>query len=264
MDRVAIVFLQGGKLIQLMEKLCTEMRAGPQRRDGPPPKQVVVDRNFRLHTNERNLLNQELKGLMFEVDHISYRPRNKVFCITDKTVSEIYFDQRTRDSDQTVQVSVKEYFEKVYTDYLEKAGLQGLNGNLPCIQVGRTNPRYFPAEVCSIVDDQYLSKKLKPKHQSIMTTKCGQQRPVERFQESKVQVQNLIQPRGEQKDYLKYFDIHMNTNYTQVKGRVLDPARLLFQNNKLGTPMQGKLLISTVLSRFSLDFSKLLIFLFSL
>lgn len=243
-DRVAIVFLQGGKLINLIEKLCTEMRSGPQRRDGPPPRPVVVDRNFRLNTNERNLLNQELKGLSFEVDHISYRPRNKIFCITDKTVSEIFFDQRSRDSDQTTQVSVKEYFEKVYTDYLERAGLQGLNGNLPCIQVGKTNPRYFPAEVCSIVYDQYMSKKLKPKHQATMTTRCGQQKPTERFEESKVQVQSLIRPKGEEKDYLEYFDIQMENNYTQVKGRVLDPAKLLCQNNKTNVPREGKILES--------------------
>ena len=238
-DRVAIVFLQGGKLISLMERLCTEMRAGPQRRDGPPPRPVVIDRNFRLNTNERNLLNQELKGLSFEVEHINYRPRNKICCITDRTVSQIFFDQRTRDSEQTVQVSVKEYFEKAYPDYLEKAGLEGLNGNLPCVQVGKTNPRYFPAEVVCIVDDQYLSKKLKPRHQAIMTTKCGQQKPTERFEESKIQVRSLIQPKAEQKDYLKYFDIHMNTDYTKVKGRVLEPATLLFQNNKTGSPTQG-------------------------
>ena len=242
-DRVAIVFLQGGKLINLMEKLCTGMRNPPPRRDGsgPPPKQVVIDRNFRLNTNERNLLNQELKGLSFEVEHISYRPRNKIFCITDKTVSQIFFDQRTRDSEQTVQVSVKEYFEKVYVDYLEKAGLQGLNGNLPCIQVGKTNPRYFPAEVVYIVDDQYLSKKLKPKHQATMTTKCGQQNPKERFEESKAQVRNLVQPKAEEKDYLKYFDISMNNNYTEVKGRVLNPAKLLFLNNKVSAAVQGRL-----------------------
>lgn len=239
-DRVAIVFNQGGKLLSLVEKLCTEMRSGPSRRDnrGPPQRDVEINSNFRLNPNEKALLNAELKGLNFEVDHISYKPKNRIFCITEKNVSEIFFDQKM-ENNQTQQVSVKTYFERVYKDYLDKLG-RDLFPNLPCVQVGKTNPKFFPLEVVSIIDDQYNMKKLKPKHQAEMTKRCGQQKPTERFRESELQVKNLITARGNQTDYLKYFDIQMQTKYSECKGRVLDPAALLFSNNRKTIPNQGQ------------------------
>ena len=128
-----LFFNKGGKLLNIIEQLCTEMRSGPQRRDGPPPRQVEITRDFKLNSNERNLLNQELKGLSFEVDHISYRPKSMIHCLTDKTVSEIFFDRKLKDSDQTKQTSVKEYFEDIYKDYLDRAGRGGLFGKLNLI-----------------------------------------------------------------------------------------------------------------------------------
>ena len=238
---MAIVFNKGGKLINLVEQMCTELRAGPQRRDGPPPRQVEVNKDFRLNTNERTMLNNELKNLQFEVEHISYKPKNKIFCITENSVSNIFFEQKTRDSDQVTKVSVKEYFEKTYSDYLDKRGRGGLLPNLPCIQVGKTNAKYFPFEVVSIIEDQYSMKKLKPKQQAEMTKTCGQQKPTDRFKEGQEQARELILSKAGQTDYLKHFDIKMEPKYTEVRGRILEAPNLQFGGNRTNVPREGRI-----------------------
>ena len=242
MDRVAIVFNKGGKLIPLIEQMCTELRAGPQRRNGPPPRHVEVDKYFKLNPNERSMLNNELKNLQFEVDHISYKPKSKIFCITENTVNNIFFDQKVRDSDQVNKVSVKEYFEKTYSDYLDKRGRGGLLPNLPCIQVGKTNPKFIPFEVVSIIEDQYSMKKLKPRQQAEMTKTCGQQKPTERFEEGKREIKrtNELLSKAGQTDYLKQFGIKMESEYTEVRGRLLDAPKLQFSGNRTNTPREGK------------------------
>lgn len=73
-----------------------------------------------------------------------------------------------------------------------------------------------------------------------MTRTCGQQRPNERFREGQEQLRTLIAARSDQTDYLKLYNIQLNTNYTEVKGRVLDGANLLFNGNKTMRPNDGK------------------------
>jgi hypothetical protein len=89
---------------------------------------------------------------------------------------------------------VNDYFEKTYKDYLDKFGRRGLSPNLPCVQVGKTNPKFLPLEVITILEDQYSMKKLRSKHQA-----------------TKVQSKSLIGVgKSSQTDYLKCFDLGMN------------------------------------------------------
>ena len=82
-------------------------------------------------------------------------------------------------------------------------------------------------------------KKLKPKYQAEMTKTCGQQRPPDRFQEGKAQVKSLIGAQKGQTDYLDYFNIKLESNYTEVKGRVLPPVSLMCGNNQTNQPRDG-------------------------
>jgi len=236
-DRAAIVFNEGGKLIDIVERFITDYRSGPPKRDAPPPRNIEINNNFRFQRNELELLNKELKNLDFIVNHISYRPMNKIYCLTEKSVSEIFFSQKLENG-ETKQISVKEYFEKQYADYIDKLGHR-LFPNLPCIQVGKINAKYFPFEVVEIVHDQYYSKKLKPKYQSAMTRRCAAQRPSERFEEGKIQARNIITPNN-QTDYLKNFEIEMRTEYSKVGGRILQSPDLLLRNNSKTRTQDGQ------------------------
>ena len=73
-----------------------------------------------------------------------------------------------------------------------------------------------------------------------MTRTCGQQKPTERFQEGKVQASSLIGAQRGQTDYLNHFNIKIDANYTEVKGRILPTATLMCGNNRTNKPRDGK------------------------
>ena len=47
-------------------------------------------------------------------------------------------------------------------------------------------------------------------------------------------------PRAGQTDYLKNFDIKVRTNYAECNGRVLDPASILYKDNRNVRPRDGQ------------------------
>ena len=93
----------------------------------------IREGHFRLNPDERRFLNTELKGLAFELEHISYRPKNLLHCLTDKPVSQLFFSENLKDG-STREVSVKAYYDEKYRDFFEKFGSQ-VCGHLPAVQV---------------------------------------------------------------------------------------------------------------------------------
>ena len=105
--------------------------------------------------------------------------------------------------------------------------------DLPCVQVGKTNAKFFPVEVVCIVDDQYYMKKLNPDQQSTMTTRCGEQKPSVRFQENQLQINKLIQSAARcETDYFASFGIKLVTPFSEVNGRYLPKPRICGSNGK--------------------------------
>lgn len=97
----------------------------------------MVDDHLRLSPDERRFLNTELKGLGFELDHISYRPKNLIHCLTDKPVSQVLFTVKSRDGGDSRETNVKDYYDVVYANYLDEKFGRKIYGNLPAVQVRR-------------------------------------------------------------------------------------------------------------------------------
>ena len=93
-----MVFNKGGKLLNIVEEFINEkrVRRGFQPRNGgrggqqQQQQQIRIDGRFQFQQNEIRNLNSELKGLAFVADHISYKPKNTVYCLTGKLIFVSY------------------------------------------------------------------------------------------------------------------------------------------------------------------------------
>ncbi|KAL3203419.1 hypothetical protein MRX96_041859 [Rhipicephalus microplus] len=105
--------------------------------------------------------------------------------------------------------------------------------NLPCIQVGNlAHPVYLPLEVCEIVEGQHCRKTLDENQTSEMIKRTAQP-PAKRFNEIRQSVRDLV---GSNDQCLREFNIKISTEPTQLKGRVLEPPSLVFENNAVTKP----------------------------
>ena len=138
-DRTATVFYKGGRLIDLIAEYLTEKRYR-QRGRYDNRQRVVVDNNLQLNQDERRFLNEELKGLAFELDHIDFRPKNRIHCLTNLPMGKLRFTEKSNDG-KLKQWSVKEYYDTKYASYFEKFGRQ-VYGNLPAVEVSVSHSNF--------------------------------------------------------------------------------------------------------------------------
>ncbi|KAL1436449.1 hypothetical protein MTO96_049682 [Rhipicephalus appendiculatus] len=168
-------------------------------------------------------LNKELKGLRVKVTHLPYPRKYKVIRVTKESAKEIFFS--TEDGST---ISVAEYFQSRYSRLSYP--------HFPCIQSGSAaHPVYIPLEVCELVEGQHCRKKLDEIQTAEMIKRTAKQ-PSKRFQEIRQSVRDLV---NSTEDYLREFEIKISTDPTQLKGRVLDPPSLVFENNALSKPRDG-------------------------
>ncbi|XP_077507319.1 protein argonaute-4-like [Amblyomma americanum] len=168
-------------------------------------------------------LNKELKGLRVKVTHLPYPRKYKVIRVTKEPAKKLYFKM-----EDGTRCSVADYFQNRY-DRLKYP-------NLPCIQTGSENhPVYLPLEVCVIVEGQHCKKKLDENQTSEMIKRTAQP-PAKRFNEIRQSVRDLVSSSDQ---CLREFGIKISTEPTQLKGRVLDPPSLVFENNNIGKPREG-------------------------
>ena len=134
---------------------------------------------------------------------------------------------------QTKQISVKEYFEGKYKDYIGQLGRPLFSG-LPCVHAGtKQKPIYFPIEVVHIIDDQYCMRKLDRDQQAFLTRKCVEQVPSARFEENRKQLSILVSSSSKcEIDYLKYFGVEIAERFTEVDGRILNIPKICGSNEK--------------------------------
>ncbi|CAN8003154.1 unnamed protein product [Ixodes hexagonus] len=178
-------------------------------------------RDLRDFQNVR--LNKELKGLRVKVTHLSYPRRYKVARITKESAKKLYFTMEDGSRN-----SVADYFQSKYGRLTYP--------NLPCVQSGSTtHPVYLPLEVCEIVEGQHCRKKLDENQTSEMIKRTAQP-PAKRFNEIRHSVRDLV---NSNEPYLREFGIKISTDPTQLKGRVLDPPSLVFENNTVTKPREG-------------------------
>ncbi|XP_075737900.1 protein argonaute-4-like isoform X2 [Rhipicephalus microplus] len=168
-------------------------------------------------------LNKELKGLRIKVTHLPYPRKYKVVRVTKEPAKRLLFDM-----EDGSRCSVADYFQNRYGRLVYP--------NLPCIQVGNlAHPVYLPLEVCEIVEGQHCRKKLNENQTSEMIKRTAQP-PDKRFNEIRQSVRDLI---GSNDQCLREFNIKISTEPTQLKGRVLEPPSLVFENNAVTKPREG-------------------------
>ncbi|XP_075551486.1 protein argonaute-2-like isoform X1 [Dermacentor variabilis] len=167
-------------------------------------------------------LNKELKGLRVKVTHLPYPRKYKVVRVTKESAKEIFFDQ------DGARTSVAEYFQKRYSRLLYP--------HFPCLQSGSVeHPVFIPLEVCELVEGQHCRKKL-DENQTAEMIKRTAKPPFKRFQEIRQSVRDLV---NSTEDYLREFNIKISTDPMQLKGRVLEPPSLVFENNSVSKPREG-------------------------
>lgn len=187
-------------------------------------RRVMTPSEFRSLTQcQYTRLNKELKGLRVKVTHLSYPRKYKVVRVTRRSAMAISFD-----TEDGATLTVSEYFGQRY------APLQ--YPHFPCVQCGRLDhPVYIPFEVCELVEGQHCRKKL-DENQTTRMIKCTSKPPAKRFQEIRQSVHDLV---NTSQDYLREFGIKISTNPTQLRGRVLDPPSLVFEQDKVSKPRDG-------------------------
>ncbi|KAH8031316.1 hypothetical protein HPB51_015472 [Rhipicephalus microplus] len=178
-------------------------------------------RDLRDFQNAR--LNKQLTGLRIKVTHLPYPRKYKVVRITKEPANKLFFDM-----EDGSRCSVADYFQNRYGHLVHP--------NLPCIQVGSlAHPVYLPLEVCDIVEGQHCRKKLDESQTSEMIKRTAQP-PAKRFNEIRQSVLDLV---GSSDQCLREFNIKISTEPTPLKGRVLEPPSLLFENNAVTKPHEG-------------------------
>ncbi|KAK7793223.1 hypothetical protein R5R35_005074 [Gryllus longicercus] len=123
-------------------------------------------------------------------------------------------------------ITVEEYFKNVKNYSLKYR-------NLPCLKVGSS--AFVPAELCSIVEDQVVQTHLSDKQSGEMI-KLAAIDPSERVK--KIQAEKAYLD-FENSPFAKGFGINMNSEFQEIRGHVLDPPKLAY-NEGLVTPENGR------------------------
>ncbi|XP_077491966.1 protein argonaute-2-like [Amblyomma americanum] len=100
----------------------------------------------------------------------------------------------------------------------------------------RDSPTLPPMEVCEIVAGQHCKKKLDENQTSEMIKRVALP-PANRFNEIRQSVRDLVSSSDQ---CLREFGIKINTEPTMLKVRVLHPLSLVFENNSVGKPRDGR------------------------
>ncbi|XP_077504677.1 uncharacterized protein LOC144114667 [Amblyomma americanum] len=210
-DMSATTFYESLPLVDFMCRFLSDSR------------RVLTPADFRsLRDNQYVRLNRELKGLRVKVTHLPYPRKYKVVKITREPAKEIYFES------EGSQISVADYFQSRYRRLSYP--------NFPCVQSGSpTHPVYIPLEVCELAEGQHCRKKLDESQTAEMIKRTAKP-PAKRFQKIRQSVRDMVSSSDK---YLREFGVKINTEPTQVVGRVLDPPSLVFENNTMCKPRDG-------------------------
>ncbi|RWS24962.1 translation initiation factor 2C-like protein [Leptotrombidium deliense] len=208
-DRAASVFHTGGSLLSVLKDIFKGIERFPR-----IPPDII-----RKMTNE-------LKGMRVKVTHLRYPLKIRVNDFSRQPASELTFQLEEKDETGRVvaarRITVEDYFREAYRELR--------HSNLPCLVAGsKKNPKYFPLEVCELLPDQYVAKKLHADVQAAMTSLAAAQRPNARFNEITDSLKNSILKDG--RKYNDEFGIVVNPTPVQIEGRVQRPPALRYGNN---------------------------------
>ncbi|KAK9155508.1 hypothetical protein Sjap_002988 [Stephania japonica] len=203
---------------------------------GPVLNFLLANQNVRSpHQIDWGRAKKMLKSLIVKATH-----RNmefKIIGLSENSCDEQFFTLKvkngdgTSDEDQTIQITVYEYFTKHRNVHLT------YSASMPCLDVGKPKrPNYLPLELCSLVSLQRYKKALSTMQRSSLVEK-SRQKPRERIQ---IVMDAARNNRYEDDPMLKECGISIEKSLTQVDGRVLDAPTLKVGNNQDCIPCNGR------------------------
>uniref|UniRef100_A0A915MGY2 Protein argonaute-1 n=9 Tax=cellular organisms TaxID=131567 RepID=A0A915MGY2_MELJA len=202
------------------------------------PMQALNDRR-NLSDPQRVKFTKEIRGLKIEITHCGqmrrkYRVVSQIgllFLPTTKCCSSNYGFPLLLENGLSIDCTVLKYFNDKYHMQLKYP-------HLPCLQVGQEQKHtYLPLEVCEIVSGQRCIKKLSDTQTSTMIKVTARNAP-----DREKEISALVRRAEIVHDpFAQEFGISINSNMTEVKGRVLNAPKLLYGGRTKATalPNQG-------------------------
>jgi len=172
------------------------------------------------------MIQSQIKGLKIRVQHLWYKPSFKAHMLSLVPIADLSFEKQ--EDGKTQQTTVLAYFNKTYGEYMRSNNIK-LNPALPCIQVAGRKPKYFPIEMCELVDDQLATKDLKTwLLAKVSRMAAGPQSATERFAEIKRSHQaTLVDDRtADGKSRLTNFGVSIEPQFVRMDARVMNPPNL--------------------------------------
>lgn len=224
-DRSATVFYAEGPLVSFV----AQQLAGHSYNGRPYDEQRILSVP-QLRDYDRKRIERELKNLQVQVNHLPYKRKFRVTGVTYLPAREVTFRYQKNGHFQGM-ISIPEYFKQEY-------GLDLKYPNLPCIAVGNGPAKKFlPIEVCDLVPNQIIRRKLNNDQLAQMIRAVASQNPSQRFGVIQESIQSVIQDSG---SFCQEFGIKIQSKPMVVDARVLDAPQLTYRGEEsIVSPLNG-------------------------
>nr|CAD2157536.1 unnamed protein product [Meloidogyne enterolobii] len=194
------------------------------------PMQALNDRR-NLSDPQRVKFTKEIRGLKIEITHCGQMRRKYRVCNVTRKPAQSQTFPLLLENGLSIDCTVLKYFNDKYHMQLKYP-------HLPCLQVGQEQKHtYLPLEVCEIVSGQRCIKKLSDTQTSTMIKVTARNAP-----DREKEISALVRRAEIVHDpFAQEFGISINSNMTEVKGRVLNAPKLLYGGRTKATalPNQG-------------------------
>ncbi|KAG9047218.1 hypothetical protein FS837_002812, partial [Tulasnella sp. UAMH 9824] len=211
-DISSAAFYKPGPLIGLcLEYLEASPKANP----------VQFLSSNRLNTRTRVALAKFLRTLRVRTTHGGNTRVRSIRSVSEQGANNLPFELNG------TMISVAEYF-------LQETGSPLRYPNLVCVQLSKT--AWLPLELCDVPPGQFYRNTLRPEQTKSMVG-FSSLRPEERLRDIRNGLQTL---QYSSSPYLQDFEINVDPNPMNIKGRILPTPTLLYGRNAAIQPRDGK------------------------
>lgn len=172
---------------------------------------------FILKSNERQCISTQVKGLEFELQHISRCLKQPIRCLTEKPLNQLHLIEQTT----SMNFSVKDYFDRKCEDFFKRHGRK-VFGNLPAVQISSnlnpTQTRIKCVHLYPIITLFIIVQRQSGKGNFAIYY------PLEmiRMKNLENQFSELATAQHYDKNFLKEYDITLVEGFAQADARLLD------------------------------------------
>ncbi|MED6176390.1 Protein argonaute 4A, partial [Stylosanthes scabra] len=171
-----------------------------------------------------------LKSLRIRVNNVEY----KISGLSENPCrSQMFSLKHGRDENgepRTIEITVYDYFKRHKKIELRHA-------DFPCVNVGKPRrPTYFPVELCTLISLQRYTKALTNLQRAQLVEK-SRQKPIER---KEALAGSLRNSRYGNEPMLRSAGITIESDFTRVEGRILQPPKLVVGNGEDFIPRGGR------------------------